>query len=298
VIWFTCPTINLQMNSPNQIPVAREQVLQHFSVTRVLEHQSFRSLCNALKALGIATAVKALRENRKGRMTVLDLGCGKGGDVGKWMAHRPKNLLGLDGSAPCIEEARNRHTALVSNGRGSMEAVFAVSDLCNPLVTLPAASGSVDIASSHFFLQFAARDVDTMTAIVNESARVLAKGGIFWCLVPDGDRVLSLLQSETPRVRFGHFHFHKCHGVSYASDSPAFGAAYCFSFGEEGCTEYVLLPELLSSVLKTAGFVGLFEDECMSLPAQDFFLRSASLQRSGRNGAYATPNKKVQQRIS
>ena len=178
------------------LPVmSQEAVLRHFSSSRVMEHQSFRALCNSLKALGIATAVKALREVRKGRMTVLDLGCGKGGDVGKWMAHRPKKLLGLDGSEPCIIEARARHTALVSNGRGSMDAVFHVMNLCAPEPVLPVEAETVDIAASHFFMQFTASDPTIFRGMISECARVLALGGVFWCLVPDGDRVLSLLQS-------------------------------------------------------------------------------------------------------
>ena len=253
--------------------MSRMEVINHFASSRVEELPSFRALCNALKALGIAAAVKALRLRRKGRMFICDVGCGKGGDVGKWMPHRPKKLLGLDGSSSCIAEARGRHCNLVSNGRGCMDASFEAMDLCSREGGhLPVASGEADIVCSHFFLQFAAAEQNVFERVISECARVLAPGGVFLCLVPDGDRILSLLRGEEVCPCFGHFHLRKCVAVDYGADAAAFGMAYCFSLGNEGCTEYVLLPALLEERLREAGFEGALPGGKISLPAQDFFL--------------------------
>jgi SAM-dependent methyltransferase len=252
--------------------MSRADIIEHFSALRVTTFAPFRALCNALKALGIAVAVKALRETRKGRICVCDVGCGKGGDVGKWMPHRPKALLGVDGSAPCIEEARARHANLVTNGRGSTEAAFRVVDLCSPGAALPADSESVDVVCSNFFLQFAAEAREALERVLGECARVLAPGGVFLCIVPDGDRVWALLQSDGNDVGFGHFLIRKCRDVAYAPDGPPFGVAYNFSLGAEACTEFVLLPALLEAYLYKMGFAPALPGARFSMPAQAFFL--------------------------
>ena len=251
------------------------EVVQHFTKSRVVELPSFRGLCNALKALGIAAAVKTLRETRKGRVSVLDIGCGKGGDVGKWMPHRPKAFLGVDGSESNIEEARARHTTFVANGRGSMPASFVAADLCAPRSRLPVEDATIDIACSHFFFQFAAQREQMLDGLVLECARAVAPGGIFIGLIPDGDRILSLLQGTGNAFRFGHFHLRKCEGVDYSMKASPYGRAYGFSFGEQACTEYVLVPALLQKHLQAAGFEGVLSEGAMSIAAQDFFLQQS-----------------------
>jgi len=74
------------------------QIIRFFEQTRVKELTSFRALCNALKAIVIEMAVAHWRRQGKGRMTVLDLGCGRGGDLRKWAGYRVKSFCGLDGS--------------------------------------------------------------------------------------------------------------------------------------------------------------------------------------------------------
>ena len=252
--------------------MSRSDIIEYFSTLRTKDLAPFRALCNALKALAIGAAIKALRETRKGRIAVCDVGCGKGGDIGKWMPHRPKTLLGVDGSAQCIREARCRHANLVTNGRGSMEANFCVVDLCSSDVTLPASDGTVDIVCSHFFLQFAAEVPEALERVLGECARVLAPGGIFLCIVPDGNRVWSLLQSDGNDACFGHFHIRKCKDISYTPKDSSFGRGYNFYLGAEGCTEFVLLPALLEAYLSELGFTGVLPGNLMSMPAHGFFL--------------------------
>ena len=118
--------------------MASAEVFRFFETVRVRELVSFRALCNALKALIIERAVAAWRDRRQGRLAVLDLGCGRGGDLRKWARFRLKSYVGVDGAAACIEEARERQSALLSQGRSSLAASFHVADL---LSLVPAVIG-------------------------------------------------------------------------------------------------------------------------------------------------------------
>lgn len=272
VVCFTVMDESEHMEQPTAM--STKEVLEFFSSSRIDKVPSFRSLCNALKALSIAGAVRALRAERKGRMCICDVGCGKGGDVGKWMPHRPKKLIGVDGSEQCIAEARVRYTNLVANGRGIMEAFFHTVDLCTTTSTLPIKDEGVDIVCSNFFIQFAAISSDVIINVLEECHRVLPPGGIFVCLVPDGDRIWSLLQTNGDSARFGHFHLRKCMGVSYESTASALGMSYRFSLGGEECSEYVLFPTLLQLYLRDVGFAGALMQDAYSLPAQEYFLNN------------------------
>lgn len=253
--------------------MSTEEVLDFFSSSRMDKVRSFRALCNALKALSIAGAVRALRVERKGRMCVCDVGCGKGGDIGKWMPHRPKKLIGIDGSQSCISQARVRYTNLVANGRGIMEAFFHTVNLCSETTRFPVDNESVDIISSNFFMQFAAINTDVMQNVLRECERSLLPGGIFVCLVPDGDRIWTLLQASDQNTHFGHFNLKRCTDAVYDENGCACGVSYRFSLGDEHCSEYILFPKLLEEYLIILGFTGALSNNIYSIPAQDYFLQ-------------------------
>ena len=263
----------------------RQEIIEHFGKAHVVQFPNFRALCNALKALSIQTAVQIWRGPNKGRATICDLGCGKGGDLGKWMPHRPKKLVGIDGSAKCIAEAVARHSTLVSNGRGSIAAEFLDMDLCDPSIRLPFDDNTIDIVSSHFFLQFAAESEGTFHRILSESSRVLSPGGVLIAVLPDGDRIFSLLERGDARSqRFGHFALSTCEGKQFQRNQNAFNCAYQFSLGEEACTEFLVPSQLLSTALRLHGLETTSEmDNVFSKPAHQFFVSAAATSSVAAN---------------
>ena len=102
----------------------RQEIIDYFSHTNVHYLHSFRALCNAFKALCIQVAVDVWKRSNKGRISVCDLACGKGGDICKWMQYRPRIFIGIDGSTKCIQEAERRHAKLLSTGQCCMKTMF------------------------------------------------------------------------------------------------------------------------------------------------------------------------------
>ena len=202
-------------------------------------------------------------------MVVCDVGCGKGGDLNKWMMHRPKKWIGIDGSADCIDQARQRHSQCVSRGRGNMQTEFFTLDLCDPDLTYPVATCSVDIVTSLFFLQFTAESQEAIAHAVNEVFRMIKPGGVFVALGPDGDRIWDLLKCDN-KVRYGHFTLTRCREDWSPSDS-IFGLEYRFSLAGEGCSEHVLLPAYVERLLADRGFEALEGQARMTFSAQQFF---------------------------
>lgn len=286
------------------------EILLFFETTRIQELSAFRALCNALKALLIKETVELWRRSSKGRMAVLDLGCGRGGDLRKWNCHRLRSYVGVDGGALCVREAAERHAALVSQGKSSVQAAFHTTDILRE--PLPAEAASVDAVASMFFLQFAFSSLAAAEHVLDEVARVLRDGGVLCAILPDGDRVAQLLpraevppeargaaprfaaSGARPQTTFGHFrvsrvrdspHFAAPRPVrgtgASAEGAPAVGLAYNFALTKQACTEYLVSPKLLQLLLERRGFVGAGVGGAFIEGAQHFFSRGCNLEAVG-----------------
>lgn len=127
--------------------------------------------------------------------SLLDVACGRGGDLGKWRAAGLAYVLAFDASGDSVDEARRRHSV-------SYRSV-PVDFLC--LTTFGTDEAAVvsdepfDAVSCMFAMHYfwGARDV-----FLENVARALKPGGVFFGIVPDGDKVLrfSNARSEVCRV--------------------------------------------------------------------------------------------------
>lgn len=253
--------------------MSTEEILAFFENVRIKELSSFRSLCNALKAYLVKEAVDAWRAESSGRISVLDLGCGRGGDLRKWASYRLRSFVGLDGGASCIQEARERHAGLVAQGKSAVQAVFHVVDVTH--AALPLESASINIVSSMFFLQFCFATPKVAEHVLDEIARVLLDNGVFCCILPDGNRVMSLLQDRRAQTCFGHFRLQKCKADAVGTAAAPFGIAYNFALTKAACTEYAVSAKLLQELLSARGFVGAGHNGCFFEGAQELLARGA-----------------------
>lgn len=236
-------------------PEAREmtgrEIVDFFDRTRITGLASFRSLCNALKSQVMSEAVQAWKASSHGRLAVLDLGCGRGGDLRKWAALRLKSYVGVDASAASIAEASSRHASLVAQGQTSLMARFKVADVTADTLDVP--SGSIDVVSSMFFLQFSFASQRAAEHVLDEVARTLKPNGVFCCILPDGDVAHGLLgQLYRGETSFGHFRLRKC--PERAEGTTPYGLAYNYSLSTAGwCTEYLVSAPLLAQLLQARG---------------------------------------------
>jgi mRNA (guanine-N7-)-methyltransferase len=241
------------------------------------ELTSFRSLCNGIKASVIESAVQALKVSwgKSPRFAVLDVGCGRGGDLAKWSRYRPRLYFGVDAAAATVKEALHRHQMLV--GRGGLAASFAAIDVRSEKI--PLEDQSVDVASLQFSLQYVF-DTEAGTAnLLSEMQRLVRPGGIIVAIFPDGDRVASLLSSSQALVAFGHFSFRKFErtGQALATHDPPIGIPYSFTLGSkrDSCPEYMVSTQYLHRLLAQSGFEPLVAEEPFSQNAQHFYTNSS-----------------------
>lgn len=257
--------------------MSSREIVDFFSRTRIRDVSSFRSLCNALKSQVMHLAVQSWKLSCSGRVSVLDLGCGRGGDLRKWASLRLKSYTGVDASSPSVEEATARHASLVAQGQSSLKASFQVADLLSAPLAVP--SETVDIVSSMFFLQFSFASQASAHRVLDEAARVLRPGGILCCLLPDGDTVHGLLTERRGANSFGHFRLVRCRWEEAGASTAPFGLAYNYCLASAGwCTEYLVSSTQLASLLRERGFQPVFEEDAFFRGAQQVLSAEAQSQ--------------------
>ncbi len=214
-----------------------------------------RNLHNWIKAVLIG------RHMRPGH-AVLDMACGKGGDMLKFKAGNCAHYVGVDIAAQSVCDAVARYNG--SHGRGGMPfpAHFIAADICDgALETAFPPAVAFDLVSCQFALHYAFSSAERARAVMRNVACRLKPGGAFVGTLPDANVLVRRLREVTrPNSRdirpcvppilvlfwpftrnhaqaaglqFGNQHYHvQFSGKHAAKRFPAhapFGVAYSFT---------------------------------------------------------------------
>ncbi|KAF2398944.1 guanine-N(7)-methyltransferase [Trichodelitschia bisporula] len=133
---------------------------------------------------------------------VLDIGCGKGGDLQKWASRRIDLYVGLDSAEVSIKQAGERHREMLKSRKGFFHAEFLVRDCFGeslhdvPIIadvgfdrTLDArwGGGGFDVVSMMFCMHYAFESEEKARIMLKNVAGALKKGGRFLGVVPNSD---------------------------------------------------------------------------------------------------------------
>ncbi|KAI9472506.1 mRNA cap guanine-N7 methyltransferase [Coemansia mojavensis] len=176
---------------------------------------------------------------------VLDLGCGKGGDLRKWSIAGIAEYVGMDIAQVSVQQAQRRF-ADMQNPR--FKACFFAQDCyAEPLEkTMRPADYQADVISAQFCLHYAFESEAKARQMMHNVASHLVSGGAFICTIPNSNWLVKRARSAGTRS-FGN----SVYQVEFASplqDIGRFGTAYSFTLDEavEDCTEYLVhLPTFI-----------------------------------------------------
>jgi len=181
-----------------------------------------------------------------GASRLLDLACGRGGDIHKWRALGIPHVTGLDISGESIREARSR---LRATGDLTLDYTFEQVDLRQGRWQ---GQARYDVVTCMFALHYFFESEASAHALLRCAADNLKPGGVFLGIVPDGIQV-------NERIRLGPFDNGVLRVQALWQGKPAcFGSAYTCSIAGT-VTEGSEVPEYLvyGSVLeKLAGLYG------------------------------------------
>ena len=203
--------------------------------------------------------------------SLLDLACGRGGDLQKWVASGLEFVRGLDQSSVEIQEARRRARSL--RDPGNLETHFEVFDLLTTVYADPDGC-AYDMVSMNFALNYFWETEETASRILESVSQNLRPGGVFIACWTDGAAV------DAYDGRSTYLQLRKLY------DSPEeFGAKYTFSLRDtvtsgdsvdtaNGIVEYLVTLQSLARLADRFGLV--FVDSWMFEPRRSFEGHEAS----------------------
>lgn len=151
-----------------------------------------RNFNNWIKSTLIRKFTKTFPTNMP--LVVLDIGCGKGGDLLKWSKAGIVGYIGVDSAEVSIMQARKRFKKMKDF---TFVAKFYVLDCyTNPLESiLPADERKFDIVSMQFCMQYAFETEEKCHQMLSNVSKSLTRGGKFIGTIPSSDFIINKIKN-------------------------------------------------------------------------------------------------------
>ncbi|PVG00202.1 guanine-N(7)-methyltransferase [Serendipita vermifera] len=196
---------------------------------------------------------------------VLDIGCGKGGDLQKWQKARIKEYVALDVASVSVNQARERWRDLKGD---TFEATFAQLDCYTfPIsreIPGPKLEALFDVVTMQFCMHYAFETEDKVRTMLDNVSRYLRVGGRFVGTIPNSDILFSSLsearETDPDTLTFGNsvyrIRFDDIRG-------PLYGHRYMFYLQDavEDVPEYVVYWDKFVSLTKEYGLSLVYKKE-------------------------------------
>lgn len=185
----------------------------------------------------------------KDAKSLLDLACGRGGDIHKWRALGIRDVLGLDISAESVEEGQARFETIAT--RSDFNYVFQTADLRTGWRSPE--RKQYDAVTCMFAMHYFFDTEASAHALLKTASDNLKPGGYFVGIVPDAFRV-------NEYIKFGPFNNGVMRVVANWNGAPqCFGSAYTCSIAntiveESTVPEYLVYGSVLQKVAAMYGF--------------------------------------------
>lgn len=220
----------------NGIP---EKGLSERNKSRIVYMRNFN---NWIKSMIIGEYVEKCAVNSD-NLNVLDMCCGKGGDLLKWNNKNVKHLICADIADISIDQCRTRYHSRTFN----FSAEFIVADCTKQRLKDCFDDNSImlDIVSCQFSFHYCFESLQQTERMLRNASDSLKPGGYFIGTIPDANEIVAR-QRKAGSLLFGN----DVYKIQFQCDSkniPLFGAKYDFYLeGVVNCPEFlVYFPVLI-----------------------------------------------------
>lgn len=232
-----------------------EKGLDERSKSRIFYMRNFH---NWIKSMLLNEYLNKIKDGKKHNspIRVMDMCCGKGGDLLKWRKGGIAHLICSDIAKVSVDQCRSRYNDMEQ--RGSRERLFSIEyvvadcsrDRLREKFKDP--SQKLDLVSCQFAFHYSFESIEQADCMVHNAAESLNPGGFFIGTIPDAnDLIARARKSETGS--FGNEVFK----VQFHCDTqkpPLFGAMYNFHLdGVVDCPEFLVHFPTLAKLAKKHG---------------------------------------------
>ncbi|XP_023951484.2 mRNA cap guanine-N7 methyltransferase [Bicyclus anynana] len=206
-----------------------------------------RNFNNWVKSVLIQEYTDRIREKDYGKVIrVLDICCGKGGDLGKWQKARAEHVVFADIADVSIDQCKSRYDDLKRRIGRLFTAEFIAADCTRDVLRHKYHDPSIkfDLASCQFGLHYSFESLAQARRMLANISECLKPGGYFIGTVPDAYEIVSRCQKSQDGA-FGNRIFNIKLLFDPANGYPLFGAKYDFHLeGVVDCPEFLVNFEL------------------------------------------------------
>ncbi|KAJ1190824.1 hypothetical protein NDU88_000143 [Pleurodeles waltl] len=201
-----------------------------------------RNFNNWMKSILIGEFIEKVRQKKRRDITVLDLGCGKGGDLLKWRKGRIDKLVCTDIADVSVQQCKQRYSDMKSRCRSNeiiFNAEFVTADSTKELLADKYSNREMcfDICSCQFVYHYSFETHEQADMMLRNACENLCPGGYFIGTTPDSFELVKRLE-ESESDSYGN----EVYRVKFQKkgDYPLYGCKYDFHL--EGVVD---VPEFL-----------------------------------------------------
>ncbi|TKR93843.1 hypothetical protein L596_008222 [Steinernema carpocapsae] len=220
-----------------------------------------RNFNNWMKSMLINEFLEKLRQEGCHRPRVLDLCCGKGGDLLKWKQGNISSIVMTDVADVSLQQCESRYREMKDRGRNDRQELFSAQFLhadASKERLLPKLEGAhFDISSCQFALHYSFASEAQARQMLQNATESIRLGGYFIGTLPDADVMYHCIKENN-----GKFLNDVC-SLEYDDKTvdfqthipPLFGAKFHFTLDKVvNCPEFLVHFELLVEMMKELGF--------------------------------------------
>lgn len=217
-----------------------------------------RNFNNWVKSVLIQEYTDKIREKDYGRsLRVLDICCGKGGDLSKWQKARVEHVVFADIAEVSVQQCQTRYDDLRARSRGGRlySAEFIAADCSKDTLRDKYRDPSIsfDIVSCQFGLHYSFESLPQAKRMLTNISECLKPGGYFFGTIPDAYEIVSR-GKKSPDGSFGN----RIYNIKLLFDMekgyPLFGGKYDFHLeGVVDCPEFLVNFKLFTKLASDFG---------------------------------------------
>lgn len=222
----------------------KESGLSERNRSRILHMRNFN---NWTKSMFINEYLNKIKNSRKlgEPIRVMDMCCGKGGDLFKWEKGGITHLICTDIAEVSVEQCKSRYEGLMSRNnklgnRFSAEFFACDSTLVRLRERYKDRSLKLQLVSCQFAFHYAFESLTQADCMVRNAAECLEPYGYFIATIPNANEIMRRLRASENRKSFGN-DLYRIEFVSDTEKPTLFGCKYQFHLeGVVDCPEFLV----------------------------------------------------------
>lgn len=171
--------------------------------------------------------------------TVLEIACGKGGDLLKWKQARIRELVAMDIADVSVQQAEERY----QKGRMPFKATFKALDCFSERLEAEIKGWVFDIVSIQFAFHYAFSSEERVRQSIRIISNGMRSGGYFLGTIPNSIIIVQKLREHG--LEFGN----SVYKIRFEQEKldPPFGLRYWFELLDaiDDCPEYLIPQPIL-----------------------------------------------------